>query len=135
MDSENLVLMLCGLIQGLLLCALTLKGEENKVIILTIIVLTVLTFAIIADVPTELRALSLRREELRSRKKAFKMSVGKNVKRYREENGLNQTELAEKVNISQAMIARIESGTKLPSVAILKNIADVLHCSMDELVS
>ncbi len=63
------------------------------------------------------------------------MSVGKNVKRYREENGLNQTELAEKVNISQAMIARIESGTKLPSVAILKNIADVLHCSMDELVS
>lgn len=135
MDSENLVLMLCGLIQGLLLCALTLKGEENKVIILTIIVLTVLTFAIIADVPTELRALSLRREELRLRKKAFKMSVGKNVKRYREENGLNQTELAEKVNISQAMIARIENGTKLPSVAILKNIADVLHCSMDELVS
>lgn len=63
------------------------------------------------------------------------MSVGKNVKRYREENGLNQTELAEKVNISQAMIARIENETKLPSVVILKNIADVLHCSMDELVS
>ena len=63
------------------------------------------------------------------------MSVGKNVKRYREEIGLNQTELAEKVNISQAMIARIESDTKLPSVAILKNIADVLHRSMDELVT
>jgi transcriptional regulator with XRE-family HTH domain len=63
------------------------------------------------------------------------MSVGKNVKRYREENGLNQTELAEKVNISQAMIARIENETKLPSVVILKNIADVLHCSMDELVN
>lgn len=132
--DENLVLMLCGLIQGLVLCALTLKGEENKVIILAIIVITVLTFAIIADIPTELRALSLRRKKSRSRKKAFKMSVGKNVKRYREENGLNQTELAEKVNISQAMIARIENGTKLPSVAILKNIADVLHCSMDELV-
>ena len=132
--DENLVLMLCGLIQGLVLCALTLKGEENKVIILAIIVITVLTFAIIADIPTELRALSLRRKKSRSRKKAFEMSVGKNVKRYREENGLNQTELAEKVNISQAMIARIENGTKLPSVAILKNIADVLHCSMDELV-
>ncbi len=63
------------------------------------------------------------------------MSVGKNVKRYREENGLNQTELAEKVNISQAMIARIENETKPPSVVILKNIADVLHCSMDELVN
>ena len=63
------------------------------------------------------------------------MSVGKNVKRYREENGLNQTELAEKVNISQAMIARIENETKLPSVVILKNIADVLHFSMDELVN
>lgn len=133
--DENLVLMLCGLIQGLVLCALTLKGKENKVIILAIIVITVLLFAIIADIPTELRALSLRRKKSRSRKKAFKMSVGKNVKRYREENGLNQTELAEKVNISQAMIARIENGTKLPSVAILKNIADVLHCSMDELVS
>lgn len=63
------------------------------------------------------------------------MSIGKNVKKYREEKGLNQTELAERVHVSQAMIARIEMDTKPPSVAILKNIADVLGCTMDNLVT
>lgn len=63
------------------------------------------------------------------------MSIGKNVRKYREEKGLDQTELAQRVCVSQAMIARIENDTKPPSVALLKSIAVTLECTMDDLVA
>ena len=61
------------------------------------------------------------------------MSIGKNVKSRREACGLDQTELAEKLHITQAMVSHIEAGRKLPSVALLADIAKVLRCTMDEL--
>ncbi len=61
------------------------------------------------------------------------MSIGNNIKRYREAEGLDQSELAEKVHVTQVMISHIEHGRKMPSVALLKDIAKVLHCTMDEL--
>lgn len=64
-----------------------------------------------------------------------KMSVGKNVRKYREESGLNQTELASKAGITQIMISHIETGRKIPSVAVLADIAKALNCTMDDLVA
>ena len=61
------------------------------------------------------------------------MSIGKNVKRYRENEGLDQTELAERLHITQSMVSHIESGRKIPSVPLLADMAAVLHCTMDEL--
>lgn len=62
------------------------------------------------------------------------MSIGENIKRIREENGLKQIELAEKLNISQSMVCQIERGTKVPSLPLGNEIAEVLNCSIDELV-
>lgn len=42
---------------------------------------------------------------------------------------LSQKELAEKCNISQVSIARIESGERRPSPELAKKIADVLNFS------
>lgn len=64
-----------------------------------------------------------------------KMSVGKNVRKYREESGLDQTELASKAGITQMMISHIETGRKIPSVAVLADIAKALNCTMDDLVA
>ncbi len=61
------------------------------------------------------------------------MNIGTNIRAKREQEGLDQAELAERVNISQAMVSFIEAGRKLPSVALLSDIAKVLHCTMDEL--
>lgn len=40
--------------------------------------------------------------------------LGTNVQKYRKKNNLTQTELAEKIGISQKHLSDIETGTKFP---------------------
>lgn len=61
------------------------------------------------------------------------MNIGKNVAKYREAKGLNQLELADRVHVTQATIARLEKDTKIPSFKIMAQIASVLECSLDDL--
>ena len=62
------------------------------------------------------------------------MNVGDNIRRIREEKGLAQVVVAEQAGISQAMLCQIERGTKNPSLQTGKLIADILGCTMEELV-
>lgn len=62
------------------------------------------------------------------------MSVGANIRCIRERKGVTQAYLAECVGISQAMLCQIERGTKNPSLQVGKGIADVLNCTIDELM-
>ena len=63
------------------------------------------------------------------------MSVGNNIKRRREEKGLSQNELAEKIGCSRSLIAQFEIDNKMPTLAMGKAIADIFGCTVDELVS
>ncbi len=63
------------------------------------------------------------------------MSIGTNIRSRREAEGLDQTELAERVHVTQVMISYIENGRKNPSVPLLVDIAKALHCTMDELAA
>lgn len=63
------------------------------------------------------------------------VSVGENINRLRREKDLTQAYVAEKAGISQAMLCQIERGTKNPSIQIGKEIADVLGCSLDYLLT
>ena len=63
------------------------------------------------------------------------MNVGKNIRIRREERRLSQKEVAKMTGISQAMLCQIERGTKNPSIQISKEIADILGCSMEDLLS
>lgn len=47
---------------------------------------------------------------------------------------VTQAELASVAGTSQAFISYVMDGTKMPSVAVLKRIADRLGATMDELV-
>lgn len=47
---------------------------------------------------------------------------------------VTQAELARVAGTSQAFISFVMDGTKMPSVAVLKRIADRLGVTMDELV-
>ena len=60
--------------------------------------------------------------------------LGYTLKCRREAVGLDQQELAERVGSSQSIISYIEKGIKIPSVALLTAIADVLDCSIDMLL-
>lgn len=46
---------------------------------------------------------------------------------------LTQQELADKVYVKQSMIAKIETGIKQPSLALARQIANVLECTLDDL--
>ncbi len=61
------------------------------------------------------------------------MSIGENIRSYREKAGIQQNQLAEKVGVSQAMICKVENGLKIPSIALGKLIAKELCCTLDEL--
>lgn len=63
------------------------------------------------------------------------MSLGENIKAKRRGKGLSQEELAGRVLVSAPMICQIERGTRNPSLQLGKAIADVLGCTVDELLS
>lgn len=60
--------------------------------------------------------------------------MNEKIKMLLEKKNLSQSELAERVGVSQAMICYIIKGFKTPSVPLLKRIADCLGVTMDELV-
>jgi len=55
----------------------------------------------------------------------------KNLKKIRKKQGLTQCQLAEKVGVNRITICRWEKGTRLPSIACLMKLIEVLHCRMD----
>lgn len=62
------------------------------------------------------------------------MSIGENIKKLREQQGLSQEELATQVNVTRPMITQIERGTKVLTVPLGMEIAKVLHCDLKELI-
>lgn len=62
------------------------------------------------------------------------MTIGENIRNKRLEYDIEQQELAKRVGVTKAMMCSIETGVKIPSVAVLVRIADTLHCSVDELL-
>ena len=62
------------------------------------------------------------------------MTLGQNIRSKRMEYDIEQQELAKRIGVNKATLCSIESGVKVPSVAVLVSIADVLHCSVDELL-
>ncbi len=59
--------------------------------------------------------------------------IGNNLKNLRLLRGLTQEDLASKVQVSQAMIAQMERGSKSISIPLGKEIARVLNCSLEDL--
>lgn len=55
------------------------------------------------------------------------------LKEERENKGLIQVDLANKLNIAKQTIYKYEKGIAVPSVSILVELADILGCSMDYL--
>ena len=60
--------------------------------------------------------------------------IGKKITRFRKEKGMKQSELAEKVFISNTYMSYIEKGRKNPTTAVLSDIADALGITLDQLV-
>ena len=64
----------------------------------------------------------------------MKNKLKERLKELREEKGLTQTQLAKETNISQAGIAKWETGDRTPSMDQLIILANFFDCSIDYLV-
>ena len=62
------------------------------------------------------------------------MTTGEKIKQKREELLMTQQDVADELGIGRSYIAKVELGIKQPTVQLLKGIAGVLRCTMDELV-
>ena len=57
------------------------------------------------------------------------------IRFYREKLGITQKCLADELGVSQAAVANWENGIRKPDIFTLKKLADVLHCTTDELLT
>jgi transcriptional regulator with XRE-family HTH domain len=65
----------------------------------------------------------------------FLKELGKRIARYRKDQYLTQMQLAEKIGVSQQIIAAYELGTRqIPLMSIFK-LAEILSVSVDDLLS
>ena len=60
-------------------------------------------------------------------------TIGKNIKRFRQERGMTQSELADYLFVSPQMVSRYENNSAAPDVAMLAKLSAVFHISLDVL--
>lgn len=60
--------------------------------------------------------------------------IGTRIKKLREESGLSQKELAEKLNIANSTLSQYETGQRVPSDDIKIKIADTFQTTIDYLL-
>ena len=63
------------------------------------------------------------------------MEFGEKLKRAREEKGLTQQSLAERLFVTRQAVSRWENGARYPDILTAKKLADLLEVSLDELLS
>jgi transcriptional regulator with XRE-family HTH domain len=56
------------------------------------------------------------------------------LKKYREDKGMTQAELAAKVGVSAVTITRYEKGVREPNMDTLSKIAKILECTLDDML-
>ena len=61
--------------------------------------------------------------------------VGKKIKKYREQKGYTQEELAEKIRVSSTYIGFIEQGLRNPSLKTADKIARALGVKLTDIIS
>ena len=62
------------------------------------------------------------------------MRLGKTLRTLRRRRGWTQVALAKKARITQGYLARVEAGTRTPTLPMLKRLAGALRVSLGRLV-
>ena len=61
-------------------------------------------------------------------------SIGKMISLLRKEKGMTQSELAEKMNVTDKAVSKWERDLSCPDINTISKLADVLEVSVDELL-
>lgn len=60
--------------------------------------------------------------------------MGDKLRQHIKAADITQADLANKVGISTAMVSAIINGVRQPSVMVLKRMAEILGCQMEDLI-
>ena len=60
--------------------------------------------------------------------------INQKIKQLREENNITQKQLAEYLNVTQALISQLESSERKFSLSIIMKLADLFVCDIDDLI-
>lgn len=60
--------------------------------------------------------------------------IAKNIKKFREQKNISQSDLAEKLNVTRQAVSNWETRKTQPDIETLHKIADILEISMEELI-
>lgn len=63
------------------------------------------------------------------------MNIGKTIRLLREEKGLTQEELAEKLHVTQSFISKVESKNQNITVNQVRELSKIFDCSADYIIS
>lgn len=63
------------------------------------------------------------------------MSIGTNVRILRERANITQEELSKKMGITQSMLSQIEKDIKALSLIRAKDMAEILGCSVEDILA
>ena len=61
--------------------------------------------------------------------------IGENIKKYRQQKGLSQEELAMKLNVVRQTVSKYEKGLSVPDANILIKLSEILEVSVNILLS
>lgn len=62
------------------------------------------------------------------------MNLGKNIKHFREKQGLTQEQLGKLLHVTKVSISCYEHGTRTPSLETLIQLSNIFYVTLDELV-
>jgi transcriptional regulator with XRE-family HTH domain len=65
--------------------------------------------------------------------KEYKINVGENIRKWRELKGLQQKDLADKLDISLTALSNIETGVSKPNTERLEDVAEALNIEVNQL--
>ena len=57
------------------------------------------------------------------------------IRKYREQLGITQAELAEKCGVVKSAVCMWESGDRKPDILMLKKLTDIFGCTADDLLA
>lgn len=67
-------------------------------------------------------------------KETYATNVGKNIKKYRKQRNITQIQLAQKLNVSNAWLCKLENGNRNTTIFRLSEIASVLNIKLIDLI-
>lgn len=70
-----------------------------------------------------------------SKNSQLSKQVGLTIAKYRQQSGLTQNEVAEKLNIGYEAVSRMERGIVMPTVERLVELAEIFDCEAADLLT